>query len=156
MLPSSFSCCLKSILGTVTSTPDSRDINQDFRLTCRGSVFITRCRQTRDGTDVDDSAERDGYGLKCSKTLIFKGLGRTGTPFTLHGKNAVQHEICLCYGSYGHDIDSDLYSHDSKHDLQEGILQNSPAQQIYFSLQYFYKTQRFCGSADSFTSFLMH
>lgn len=123
----SFSCCLKSILRTVTSTPDSGDINQDFRLACRGSVFITRCRQTRDGTDVDDSAERDGYGLKCNKTQIFKGLGRTGPPFTLHGKNAPQQEICLCYGSW-HDIDSDLYSHDSEHDLQKGTLENSPAQ----------------------------
>lgn len=79
----SFSCCLKGILGSVTSTADSRDINQDFRRTCRGPVFITHCRQTRDGTDVDDSAERDGYGLKCNKTLIFKSLGRTRPPFML-------------------------------------------------------------------------
>lgn len=105
----SSSRCLKSIVGAVTSTPDSGDIKQDFRPACRGSVYVTRCRQTRDGTDVDDGAERDGYGLKCSKTLTCEGLGRTGPPFTLHRENALQPETRLCYGSYGQDTDSDLY-----------------------------------------------
>lgn len=30
-------------------------------------VLITQRRQTRDGTDVDDSLDRDGYGLRGNK-----------------------------------------------------------------------------------------
>lgn len=50
-------CC--SELEKHSGECDSRDINQDFRLTCRGAVLITQCRQTRDGTDVDDSSDSD-------------------------------------------------------------------------------------------------
>lgn len=63
----SSSCSLKHILQSVTSAPDGGDVEQDFKLACRGPVLITQRRQTRDGTDVDDSLDRDGYGLKGNK-----------------------------------------------------------------------------------------
>lgn len=73
----SVSCSLKSILGSMMSTADSRDIKQDFRLACRGPVCITHCRQTRDGTDVDDNKERARIWFEqCNKTLIFKRLSK--------------------------------------------------------------------------------
>lgn len=42
-------------------------------------VLITQSKQTRDGTDVDDSPDRDGYGLRGNK-LSRKSSGGTGPP----------------------------------------------------------------------------
>lgn len=41
-------------------------------------VLITQRRQTRDGTDVDDSTDRDGYALRGNK-LSPPGLRRNRT-----------------------------------------------------------------------------